>query len=227
MVVPLRRRAVVRRLVPALVAAAVVAAVSVSLVRVPEGNDRPAALGPALAFATEGPVIKVRVLDPEADAARYNAELKAQGLNVTLRLSPVSPSVVGEAIAASIEPGPREDEIGFGKYPAGCQGTACSPEFSIPVGYSGKADLYIGRAAKPGEGYSGAGEADGPGEALEGVEFENQTVAYVLRKLGERGMTAEYRVGEQSEAKDTVPDNWRVEDVALLSAKRAVLFVKP
>lgn len=228
--VPLKStRPVRRRLVPVLAAAAAVAAITVFVVHVPGDNDRPPqALGQALSFTTEGDVMKVRVLDPEADVARYNEEFKQHGLNITLRLQPVSPSIVGQDIAMS---GTSDDpeQIIPGRYPKGCKGTLaspCVPEFTVPLSFRGQADLYVGRTAKPGEPYSSAGDITGPGEALEGVDYKGRTVGYVLGKLAERGFSAEYRVGEKSEQSDSAPPSWVVQDAVPSSDRHVILFVE-
>ncbi|GAA1687564.1 hypothetical protein GCM10009745_35430 [Kribbella yunnanensis] len=217
-----------RRLVPVLAVAAAVAVVTTLIVRVPDGNDRQEAMGSALSFTTEGDVMRVRVLDPAADVARYNEEFKQHGLNITLHLQPVSPSIVGQSIAMS---GSADSaQIIPGRYPKGCKGTPaspCVPEFTIPLSFRGQADLYVGRTAKPGEAYSGAGDIDAPGEALEGVEYKGRTVAYLLGKLTERGMTAEYRVGKKSEQSDSAPPSWVVEDAIPSSDRHVILFVTP
>jgi hypothetical protein len=66
--------------------------------------------------------------------------------------------------------------------------------FARRLDFSGEAEFYIGRAAKPGEEYASAGFIDGRGEALAGVKYLNQTVGDVLKTLEQRGFTAEYRV---------------------------------
>ncbi len=92
-----------RRVVPLLAAAATVAALSFGVLQVPDGKaGQQPVLGPALAFATEGKTIKIRVLDAEAEADRFNRELKAHGLNITLELKPASPSNVGEQLGTSV-----------------------------------------------------------------------------------------------------------------------------
>jgi hypothetical protein len=224
-----RPRIAARRLVPVLAAAAVIAAVAVTVVRLP-GDSRQEALGPALSFTTEGKFLKVRVVDPEADSARFNKEFKEHGLDIKLKLIPSSPSIVGQHTAAGF--GPDSENIETTVHPAGCDNPPsypCVPEFTIPVDYKGHAELYIGRAAKPGERLVQSGRIDGRGEPLQGVKYVGQTVATVLKILEEGGYTAEYRVkvGNEHQSRDTVPPGWVVLDGSLVTTKHAVLFVSP
>ena len=224
---PKRPRVVVRRLVPVLAAAAVIAAVAVTVVRLP-GDSRQEALGPALSFTTEGKFLKVRVVDPEADSARFNKEFKEHGLDIKLALVPVSPSAVGQNVAAGFSADAKN--IRTTVYPAGCDNPPshpCVPEFTIPLDYKGQAELYIGRAAKPGERLATSGPIDGRGEPLQGVKYAGQTVATVVKILEGRGYTAEYRVtvGSETQTRKTVPPGWFVRDGSLLTSNHAVLFV--
>lgn len=159
--VPMRRKAR-RRVVPLLAAAATVAVLSFGVLQVPDGNGgQQPLLGPALAFATEGKVIKIRVLDAQAEAARFNQELKAHGLNITMELRPASPSLVGEQMGESISiahpkprPGhePMPDPFNTTLYPADCRerNVPCVPEFTVPLNYPDTTKLTFGRTAEPG-----------------------------------------------------------------------------
>ena len=215
-----------RRLVPVLAAAAAVAAVTVLVVRVPGGNDRPQ----ALSFVAEGDVIKVRVLDPEADSKRFNQELKAQGLNIELKLLPASPSRVGQTAGRGFSGDATSARITTTTYPAGCaesQVRPCVPEFTIARDFRGQAQLYIGRAAKPGEEYSTTAPIDAPGEVLAGTTIRNQTVGTVLKALAQRGRTAEFRVWGSNETRSEVPSGWFVHEGIASSDRHVVLNVGP
>ncbi|TDD61304.1 hypothetical protein E1263_08070 [Kribbella antibiotica] len=227
--IPLKSaRSVRRRLVPVLAAAAAVAAITALVVHVPGDNDRPQ----ALSFSTQGEVMKVRVVDPLADSKRFNKEFKAKGLDIKLVLEPASPSVVGKEVAMAASAGAAAGRITTVMYPAGCEerGTLpCVPEFTIPLDFQGEVSLIIGRAAEPGETYGTSGFIDGRGEALAGVKYANKTVGDVLKILGERGFTAEYRVETPgySEPRDEVPTNWFVRDGVPASDHHVILFVSP
>jgi hypothetical protein len=225
-----KRHAVRRRLVPALVAAGVVAAVVVTVTQFP-GGSRQEALGPALSFSAEGNYLRVRIVDPLADTARYNKELEEHGLDVTLRLLPGSPSVVGLAPGAVFGPGSKN--IKQTEDPAGCvrAGTyPCVPQFLIPKNYAGHAELVVARAAAPGERISFGGEIDGRGEALQGVKYRGMQVSQVLTILKQRGYTVpEYRLnkGTTTTSPTTVPASYTVTGGFLLQDKQVILKVTP
>lgn len=215
-----------RRLVPVLAAAAAVAAITVLVVRVPGGNDRPE----ALSFSSQGDVLKVRVLDPEADSERFNKELAAHGLDIKLKLLPASPSRVGLRVASVGTDWKESSRIRMETYPAGCRESGqrpCVPEFTIPRDFRATAELYIGRAAKPGERYSTAVELNVPGEALAGSKLLNQPVGTVAKALAQRGFTVEYRVWGTNETRDEVPSGWFVHFGTAISDRHAVLDVGP
>jgi hypothetical protein len=48
-------------------------------------------------------------------------------------------------------------------------GTDCQIGFTVPVGFRGQADMWIGRPARPGEHYQTAGSAFNQGEPLSGL----------------------------------------------------------
>ncbi|MFI5729069.1 hypothetical protein ACIA49_03045 [Kribbella sp. NPDC051587] len=200
-----------RRLVPVLVAAAAVAAITVLVVRVPGGNDRPE----ALSFTAQGDVIKIRVVDPGADAERLTKELKAQGFDIGLKLVPVSPSKVGQTIARGFSGDATAARITTTAYPVGCAERnlrPCVPEFTIARDFQGQAQLYLGRAAEPGEEYGAAADISAPGEALAGTRIFNQPVAKVAKAIEQRGFSVTYRVTVNSTGvfREQVPDTWFV-----------------
>jgi len=222
-----RKGAVRRRLVPVLVVGTVVAAAAVLVVERP-GDARQEALGPALSFSSEGDYLRVRIVDPEADSARYNKEFKKRHLNITLELMPGSPSTVGLSPAAGF--GPNSDNIEQSEDPAGCVAAGtfpCVPQFLIPKNYSGEAQLVISRAARPGEDIQFGGRIDGRGEALQGVKFKNMRVSQVLAILKQRGYTVpEYRVtvDNYTSSPKTVPGTYFVRDGFLHKDKEVILF---
>ncbi|MEU4195186.1 hypothetical protein AB0E69_25025 [Kribbella sp. NPDC026611] len=220
------RRRVRHVLVPAVVAAVVAAAVAVVVVKLP-GDDSHEALGPALSFTTEGNYLRVRIVDPLADTARYNKEFKKHHLNITLELDPGSPSIVGHSPAAAF--GPDSDDIQQSDDPPGCVKAAtypCYPQFLIPKNYSGQAGLVIARAAKPGEEIQFNGPIDGRGEALYGVKYKTLRLGQILAILKHRGYTvAGYRLGGTTPK--TVPTTYFVKDGALMKDKEVLLFVSP
>ncbi|GAA1591134.1 hypothetical protein GCM10009804_54150 [Kribbella hippodromi] len=225
---PFARRSLAWRLVPVLAVGALVAGAAVTLIERP-GGTKQEALGPALSFVTEGNVMKVKILDPEADSARFNKEFKDHGLDIKLRLLPVSPSLVGTNPAGVFSA--DADSIKTTFEPANCleeRTTPCVPEFTIPLSYKGQADLYIGRAAKPGEKLGSSGDLGDRGEPLAGVKYHGMTVGAVKKLLADHGVSAEYRVNVRpnyTDSRDEVPANWIVRDGTLLRLDHAILFV--
>jgi hypothetical protein len=216
-----------------LVAAGVLGGIAASVIELP-GGTRHEALSPALSFTTEGDFLKVRILDPEADSARFNKEFKAHGLDIELVLLPSSPSGIGRIAAEGSDASDPGRQIRHSADPAGCDqaGTyPCVPQLTIPTDYKGSAQLYIGRAARPGEDLTVSGPLDGRGEPLQGVKWRNMRVSAVLEILNKRGYTvAEYRVmeGNNSQFRTSVPSNWyAVEGGFLQKGKQVVLAASP
>lgn len=225
-----RRQFLVRRVVPGLVAAGLVGGIAVSVVGLP-GGSRQEALGPALSFTTEGNFLHVKIVDPEADSARYNKEFKAHHLDIQLVLEPASPSQVGRNIAQGSSE--HADPITSTVDPAGCDDAGtypCVPQFVIPKDYHGSLQLYIGRAARPDENLVANGAIDDRGEPLAGLRWRNKRVSEVLALLAQRGYTVpEYRVTKKNfaESPKTVPLNWFVTGGFLFKGKQVVLEASP
>jgi hypothetical protein len=189
----------------------------------------------ALDIKQEGGYYIVTVKDVFADPKIYQAQLHEHGLDISLKLSPASPSLVGQMLVAdpkmngltNAEMAHRKDLI----VPIESQGCASAPVpctigVKVPVGYQGKATIYLGRQARPGEAYRSMAPIDGPGEVLHCVDFRMKTVDQVVAILKERGVpnvgfaTAE---GPRS----SVPGSWIVHDGVMSAADRALLLVGP
>jgi len=228
-----------RRVVPLLAAAATVAALSFGVLQIPDGKGgQQPVLGPALAFATEGKTLKIRVLDAQAESARFNRELKEHGLNITLELQAASPALVGEQLGMGVgfaHPPRRPEDIDRDPfkttvYPADCRPThvPCVPEFTIPLNYPDKATLVFGRTAKPGEKYLAATSINRRGEVLEGVRFQGRPVGQVTKLLAERGRTVEYvRARTYDTAVPNPPKTWKVDDGVAVNDHHVRLYVHP
>jgi hypothetical protein len=144
----------------------------------------------ALTFATRGRYLVVKVKDPLADPARYRKEFAAHGMNIDLRLVPVSPSIVGTVVMSE---GSIEDITARGKCRTGGGGD-CPVGVKIPIGYKEHAAVVFGRAARPGEQYSSTAPVDAPGEVMHGLAYRGRTVAEVLAMLRKRHVTVpQYR----------------------------------
>jgi hypothetical protein len=179
----------------------------------------PVTIGPvraeALVFTRHGHYINVIVRNPLADPRKYRAEFRAHGLDISLKLIPVSPSIVGTVVYFD---GTSAIKVisARGKCFTGGGGPICPVGLRVPVDYRGRASMVFGRAARPGERYESTVSATAPGEALHGMRLQGRHVSAVLAMIAGRGVTAaEFHV---TTAKGTgelwpaskVPGNWWV-----------------
>jgi hypothetical protein len=225
------QRRIIGRLVPGAVVAGIIAAtVLVAVGR--SGDDTPQ----ALSFTTQKDQIIVRVLDPRADSERYNAEFRKRGLDIKLKLLPVSPSSVGQNLGVETS-GPTDptNDIEVFDDPQGCtmEGSyPCVPGFKIPRDFKGAAVLYFGRAAAPDERYAVAGSIDARNEPLDGVRWRNRPVAEVVKTLASRGYTVEkFYVGVypelEGQPRKTVPGTWRMTGATAWKQGSVIMWVVP
>jgi hypothetical protein len=125
----------------------------------------------AVSFIKEHGYIKVVIKNLYADTSWYNADFARHHMNITLRLIPSSPSLVGSIEAMSTDGTPGSNEISLINKPGDCagDGTTCTIGFKVPIDFHGQADMYICRPAHPGERYATTGSIFGKGEALAGL----------------------------------------------------------
>jgi hypothetical protein len=216
--------------VPVAAGLAVAALIATSL-GAPGQRVGPISVGPpqaqALSFTRHGHYIDVIVRNPLADPKRYRAEFAKYHLDVTLRLVPASPSIVGTLVYGG------GDGIvpitAVGKCFTGGGGNVCPVGVKVPVDFRGAATIVFGRAARPGERYESAGQAGSPGEVMHGLRYEGKTVAAVLAMLSRRGATVySWRVQRASdcytEVRGTVPGSWLVYDAVPWAPGQVVLW---
>jgi hypothetical protein len=121
----------------------------------------------AVAFRTaaSGDIIAT-VTDPFAAQAQLDAAFAKQGLKITVKLLPSSPSIVGTVLYVG-ESGPAVDQIKSlqgGHCLTG--GGGCSIGLDIPKDFAGEGDIALGRPAKAGEQYESSASIFAPGEPL-------------------------------------------------------------
>jgi hypothetical protein len=224
---PVRRPRLVLVAAASLLIAGLVAA---TLVNRP-GQDQPQ----ALSFTEQGDKLIVRVVDPNADPERYNADFKRMGLDITVRMIPVSPPSVGTMVSYTgrnandmkqlrwIEPGEK------------CPGTlnasdpGCQAGLELPKDYDGETVVDFGRAAKPGEMYQHtSSSATEKGESLAGLAIKNKTVAEVLPLITARGVKVHHYLSgspPQLDTSDSAPAGWFVHDATPYAPGEVTLFV--
>ncbi|MEV5754070.1 hypothetical protein AB0L00_40180 [Actinoallomurus sp. NPDC052308] len=190
----------------------------------------------ALTFSTQGRYLIVKVKDPLADPARYRKEFAAHGMNIDLRLVPVSPSIVGTVVMSESEGNAVKVISARGKCRTGGGGD-CPVGLKIPIDYKAHSMEVFGRAARPGEHYDSTAPVDAPGEMMHGLSFRGRTVAEVLAMLKKRHVTVpQYRYlaanGDNRPYQNGVPPakvkpGWFVHDADPWAQGQVLLFVGP
>ncbi len=207
----------------------IVGIVAATVVRSP-GQDQPR----ALSFTDTGSSVIVRVVDPNADPKRYNAEFKAMGLKVKVESVPVSAPWVGKFASYAV-PDERSNLTLLAPGEK-CNGTlnasdpGCQDGVEVPKDLKGWAEIQFGRVAKKGEMYHHfSSNIDDPGEILAGVKFRGLTIAQVRPVLAAHGLTIEsyHAAGTRPETGpiDTPPDSWYVHDATSYIAGEVQLDV--
>ncbi|MCO5991955.1 hypothetical protein [Actinoallomurus rhizosphaericola] len=190
----------------------------------------------ALTFSTQGRYLIVKVKDPLADPARYRKEFAAHGMNIDLRLVPVSPSIVGTVVMSESEGDAIKVITARGRCRTGGGGD-CPVGLKIPLDYKAHSMEVFGRAARPGEQYSSTAPADAPGEVMHGLTYRGRTVAEVLAMLKKRHVTVpQYRYvaanGDNRPYQYGVPPakvkpGWFVHDADPWAQGQVMLWVGP
>jgi hypothetical protein len=229
-----RRRWWLAGIPAAVVAAALITATVVAHTGGPGVNGGTGQLLPdahALAFTRAGRYIDVVVRNPLADQASYNAEFKAHGLDITLSLVPVSPSLVGTVVEVSTSNTDGNSITTItakGRCWTGGGGSECPVGLRVPVGYRGQANFVFGRAARPGEQYESTTSASAPGEVMHGLNFVGKRVSTVLAMLARRHVTVPtYRDDGRALSPRQVPGTWYVYDAVPWATQQVLLFVGP
>jgi hypothetical protein len=165
-----RRRALLAGLPLAVLAGA--AALFVTLLAPNGGNSDNGASSQAgiqaLSFTRADGFITVIIRNPYADVSAYNAEFARQHIDISLSLTPVSPSFVGNIIGAD------GAQVTYIPQPGDCTPrnpeslplATCTIGFRVPASFHGHARVQVGRPARPGEVYQISASALSPGEIL-------------------------------------------------------------
>ena len=182
-----------------------------------------------LAFIRHGRYIDVIVRNPYADPRRYRAEFRAHHLDISLRLVPASPSIVGTVVYFQ---GNNSLKVitRTGRCWTGGGGNICPIGFRVPVHYRGSAMLVFGRPAKPGEKYESTAPSTDRGEVLHGLHIVGRHVGTVLRLIRTRHVrVAVYNISTSSGGKlvHHVPLSWFVYEVDPWAPGQVMVFASP
>lgn len=218
-----------RRVLLAVPAAAVVAAGIVGGLLATSGPSLPAAASRALSFTVSHGYITVIVKNPYADPSWYNADFRAHHLDITLRMEPVSPSLIG-TVPFTDESDPSHQPTITTIY-ARCAGATsggdrCPIGIKVPYNYRGQYDVYFGRAARPGEKYISVNSSFAVGEALHGMRYiVGQPVSTVLREIAGRHLTAVLNDHATFGPPSKFPGAWHVTDALPYAPGQVMLFI--
>jgi hypothetical protein len=227
---PARRRRLSWRVALPAVALAAATVTVLSWTSLPGFGPRPVA---ALDIREEGGYYIVEVKDVYADPDNYAAQLQAVGLDVSLRVTPGSPGLVGRIMAVAPD---REviDEFKTIDPPGQCDRmSGCPVGLKIPVNFTGTAYVTLNREAAPGESYKAITSISALGEPLHCVPHLNKSVAEVRALLKERGLTVEmFSIADPKRTEpgdfresSSVPDSWYVTGGYLTEPGKATLNV--
>ncbi|MDF2706409.1 MAG: hypothetical protein K0R62_2061 [Nonomuraea muscovyensis] len=228
---PARRRRPVLRLALPGVALATAAFVALSWL-LPTGFGFGPGPAAALDIRQEDGYYVVEVKDLYADPDRYQEQLQAAGLDVTLRVIPSTPSFVGTIIPTSPSEERQLDEIKTIDPPGDCDRLGgCPIGMKIPVDFEGPAQITLGREARSGEQYEIVASFDVLGEPMHCVPYRGKTVAEVRELLAQRGLTVQKfnvtnpDIDEEAVMRASVPDSWHVNGGYLREPGKATLAV--
>ncbi|MET8004570.1 hypothetical protein [Nonomuraea glycinis] len=195
----------------------------------------PSGTGPAQAAALdikrEGDHYIIEIKDLYAAPERYEAQLRAAGLDITLQVAPSTAALEGQVFPTA--PDHRYITEITGIYPPGpCDKlSGCAIGVKIPVGFKGTADITVDRKAKPGERYQSTTSFAAKGEPLHCVPYYNKTVDQVRALLKERGVTISTFVINDLKTKNSdykeatsVPGSWYVRGGSLHEAGRTMVI---
>jgi hypothetical protein len=124
--------------------------------------------------------IIARITNPDAGASQLTAVFRAHGLNISVRTTPASPSVVGTIVFSDV---PQIRTL----WSHSCAPQQCPVGLVIPANFTGSGSITVGRAARPGERYMSEGDVFAPGEVLHCSVLVGQPASAalpVLRRLG-------------------------------------------
>ncbi|MET8340093.1 hypothetical protein ABZV14_36490 [Streptosporangium canum] len=195
----------------------------------------------ALDIKEEGDYYVIEVKDLYADSEMYESQLRGAGLNISLRLVPSTPGLVGHIQPSSPVPGGRitQDKIKTIDQAGQCDKMGgCPIGVKIPKDFADSVEVVLGREARPGEKYEQSASFDAPGEPMHCVPFRYKPVSEVRAMLQERGLAIDEFVMDvavmsdsdtaesgEPEVRASVPDSMYVTGGFLSEFGKASLMV--
>lgn len=213
----------------------------------------PAPAAAALDIKRDGDYHVITVRDLFADPQRYERELRARNLNITLKVRPTSRSRTGAVfiiqdldrlMAEGKVPAEGRittfDEPLFGEEaspdgpidaltpPGACTAPGgCPLGVRVPVDLTERARITLGREARPGEDYEIRPDVGTEGEPLHCVTYVNRTVAEVTRTAREHGVEPHFAHAGTTYEPGQAPASWYVHEGVMSSAKAAIFRIAP
>ncbi|MEU7831970.1 sigma-70 family RNA polymerase sigma factor [Nonomuraea sp. NPDC049129] len=191
----------------------------------------------ALDIKDEGDHYLIEVKDLYANSEVYETQLNDSGLDISLKVVPVSPSLVGEISPDtpgwSGGPFPYADKIKTIDRPEGCDfSRSCPIGLTIAKDFTGKAEIKLGRKGRPGEEYQAVAGLHDRGEPLHCKPFYNRRVGEVRGSLAALGISiTDFSIkkpgqrGEDAEVSTSVPDSMYVTGGGMSELGKAFLVV--
>lgn len=177
---------------------------------------RPSPAEASVEFSSSGTWVVATITDPFAAQDELRAAFASRGLDIDVRLVPVSPSMVGTVISMS----GSAQKGGAGAIRTLADASQQAPGgpqqigLRVPGDFEGHADITLGRPAKPGEVYQSAGDAFSPGEVLHASGLKGMRVSDAVTKLEALGLTAVWRARSAA-----VPDAAATDGAAAVPAE--------
>ena len=203
------------------------AAVAIAAGLIVSSALRPQAAGAGVAFRTvaHGDIIAT-VTDPFAAESQLKAAFAEHGLDITVNLLPVSPSLVGTVVFISDSGGANAIQpLGRGSCVTG--GGACSIGLKIPATFTGSGDITLGRPVKPGETYESTASAFAPGEVLHCSGLRGARVATALPILQADKLTLQWREQSTGAHDATAPTSNYISDIDPVAPGTVMITTQP
>ena len=115
--------------------------------------------------ASSGEVIAV-ISNRSHAVGQLESVFRSHHFNIEVEDEPSSPTRVGSILAVRAGPEKAGENVVLREIPGPCVGGApgCIDAIAVPLHYTGKAQVFVGRRAKPGERYFASASVLCPGE---------------------------------------------------------------